>query len=327
MANAFTDIVSGASLGTNLVKTAYDRLVEFALRPMPWYRALADKRPVQQTQPGSSVVFNLYQDLAVATSTLNEVVDPDAVAVPATTNVTVTLNEYGNSALVTRKLRLFSLSDVDPGIADVIAYNMVNSLDQVVRDILRVGTNVVRENGGALKAVGAAGSALTSVGNSDTFKSRDIRAAVAYLRKQSVMPRAGDAYVGYLHPDVAFDLRGETTNADWRTPHAYSAAGNIWGGTVGEYEGVLWVESPRAYSAADGANATPQTTVHRTLICGRQALAEAVAEEPAVRIGPVTDKLMRFRPIGWYGVLGWAIYRQDAVVRIETTSSLAPAGA
>jgi N4-gp56 family major capsid protein len=318
MANAYTDILSGTSLGTNLVKTAYDRLVEFNLRSLPWYRAIADKRPAQQTQPGTSVVMNLYQDLTPAVATLAETTDPDSVAIPATTQVTVTLNEYGNAALVTRKLRLFSLSDVDPAVADIISFNMVDSLDQVVRDILRVGTNVVRENAGVLKPVTTPG-ATNLVAATDTFKSRDIRAAVAYLRKKSAMPRAGDSYVGYLHPDVSYDLRSETTGADWRTPHAYSAAGNIWAGVIGEYEGVTWIETPRAYSANDGASTA---VVHRTLICGRQALAEAVAEEPHVILGPVTDKLLRFRPIGWYGVLGWSIYRQDALVRIETSTSL-----
>ena len=56
-------------------------------------------------------------------------------------------------------------------------------------------------------------------------------------------------------------------------------------------------------------------------IC-KQALAEAVAEEPHVIFGPIVDKLMRFRPIGWYGVLGWKRYRDAALVRIETTSSI-----
>lgn len=319
MANVYTDITSGASLGTNLVKTAYDRLVEFALRPMPWYRTLADKRPVQQSMPGSTIVFNLYQDLATTTATLNETVDPDAVAIPATSNVSVTLNEYGNAALVTRKLRMFTLSDVDPGIADILAYNMVDSLDTVVRDVVRQGTQAVREVGGALKGVGAAGSTTNAVTATDVFKSRDVRAAVSALRGKSVMPKQGDYYIGYMHPDVAFDLRSETTNADWRTPHAFSGASNIWGGTVGEYEGVVWVETPRAYSATDGASAAK---VHRTLVFGRQALAEAVAEEPHVVFGPVVDKLARFRPIGWYGVLGWSIYRDQAIVRIETSSTL-----
>lgn len=319
MANAYTDITSGASLGTNLVKTAYDKLIEFQLRSLPWYRSLADKRIVDQTQPGTSVVFNLYQDLAKATGTLNEIVDPDAVAIPQTTQVTVTLNEYGNAALVTRKLRMFALSDVDAGIADILAFNMRDSLDDVVKNVLMGGTQVVREVGGALKPVGAAGSTTGAVTATDTFKSRDVRASVAKLRANSVMPRIGDYFSGYMHPDVAYDLRSETTNADWRTAHQLSGSNQIWGGTVGEYEGVVWVETPRSHFANDGTTAAK---VHRTVIAGKQALAEAVAEEPHVIVGPVTDKLMRFRSIGWYGVLGWSLYRDQALVRVETSSSL-----
>jgi len=33
--------------------------------------------------------------------------------------------------------------------------------------------------------------------------------------------------------------------------------------------------------------------------------------------------LMRFRPMGWYGVLGFARYREEALYRIETGSSIA----
>jgi hypothetical protein len=68
---------------------------------------------------------------------------------------------------------------------------------------------------------------------------------------------------------------------------------------------------------------TPVTRVFSTIVCGQQAMAQAVAEEPHVVIGPVVDKLMRHRPMGWYGVLGFARYREEALYRIETGSSIA----
>ena len=88
---------SGTVVGANLVTQAYDKLVEFALRSVPSFRSVADKKPAMQSHAGSSVLFQLYNDLAVATAPLTETVDPDAVAVPATNTVAVTLNEYGNS--------------------------------------------------------------------------------------------------------------------------------------------------------------------------------------------------------------------------------------
>jgi N4-gp56 family major capsid protein len=318
MSDAFTDIASGASLGLNLAQQAFDRFVEFALRSQPQYRAVVDKRPVQQAMPGTSVVFNLYNDLSPATSTLTETVDPDAVAIPSTSNVTVTLNEYGNAALVTRKLRLLSLSDVDPGIADIIAFNMLDSLDILVRDTALGGTNVVRINDGDVLINSGTTGAVEAT---DIMESSAGRTAVAVLRNQSALPRVDSLYVGYMNPDVSYDLRSETgtSQATWRTPHEYSAAGNIWGGVVGEYEGIMWIETPRTFSDDDGDTSAH---VERTLVFGRQALAEAVADEPGVRIGPVVDKLMRFRPIGWYGLLGWNIYRDEAIVRIETSTSI-----
>jgi hypothetical protein len=78
-----------------------------------------------------------------------------------------------------------------------------------------------------------------------------------------------------------------------------------------------------AVTATTVVTVTPVTRVFSTIVAGKQALAQAVAEEPHVVIGPVVDKLMRFRPMGWYGVLGFARYREEALYRIETGSSIA----
>lgn len=317
MPNLYTDVLSGTSLGTNLVTAAYDKLVEYALRSMPLFRVFATKKVSDQSHPGDSIKFNLYDDLATAVTPLTETTDPDSVQVPDTNVVTVTLAEYGNATLTTRKLRLFALSDVDVGVANIVAYNMANTMDEVVRSVIRQGTNVTRENAGSmLFNSGTAGAVEVD----DTMKSRDIRSAVAKLRGRSAMPWDGSNYITVLHPDVSYDLRSEAgSGATWRPPHEQSGASSIWAGNVGSYEGSIFIESPRTYSALDG---TGSIRVHRTIMVGQQALAEVVAEEPHVIVGPVTDKLMRFRPVGWYGVLGWARYREEAIQRIETSSSI-----
>ena len=341
MANAYTDTSSG-SLGTSLVQTAYDRYVEFALRAVPLVRDVADKRPVQQAMPGSSVVFQIYTDLSAVTAPLSETTDPDAVALGNTTTTTVTLQEYGNASLATRKLELFSLSDVDPAIADIIAFNMADSLDTVALNTLIGGTNAIAEVGGNAVSTYAGtytnGTTQKSILGTDTIKSRDIRLAVAKLRANKAVPRQGEYYWVGIHPEVSHDLRAETGSGGWRDDHKYSETGSseFWPGTIGTYEGAMFVESPRMFSAADGTGGstgsgtfgsawtygTGGVRVFRTLVAGKQALAEAVAEEPHVIFGPIVDKLMRFRPIGWYGVLGWARYRETSLVRIESSSSI-----
>jgi N4-gp56 family major capsid protein len=303
------------SNGAGLVQKAYDRLVEFALRSQPLLRSVADKRPARQSMPGSSVVFQIYSDLSKATTALSEQVDPDSVAIGAPTAVTVVLNEYGNAVLTTRKLQLMSLAEVDPAIANIVAFNMADSIDEIVQTELRAGTNVIY----ASNASGTRATATTNVTGAHTLKAADIRLAVAKLRAGKAVARKGSLYWCAIHPEVSHDLRAETGSASWRLPHEYQSNDAIWAGEIGTFEGAYFIESPRMYNATDGGSSA---RVFRTLLAGQQALAEAVAEEPHVVIGNVTDKLMRLRPIGWYGVLGFKRYREEALYRIESSSSI-----
>ena len=308
MPNAYT----GTSAMSNLVKAAYDRYVEFALRSQPMFRDLADKRPVQQAMPGSSVVFSLYQDLAAATTALTETVDPDAVALSNPNTVSVTLNEYGNVVLETKKLSEFAFSDVDPAIANIIAYNMADSIDKLVVNTLITGTNVL---------YGGNATSTVTVDASDIISGSLIRKSVAKLRAANAVPRDGMLYAAYMHPEVSHDLRSETGALAFEDVRKFTEpnVGNILNGVTGVYGGAYVVETPRAYVATDGASSAK---VYRTIIAGQQALAEATAVEPGVVIGPVVDKLMRQRPLGWYSLQGWAVYRDAALYRLETGSSI-----
>jgi N4-gp56 family major capsid protein len=332
VANAFT----GSAAMANLVQTAYDRALEFALRAQPLFRMVADKRPVQQAMPGSSVVFELYQDLAQQITPLNELVDPDAVAAGNPTTVTVTLNEYGNAILVSNKLDLFSFTDVTAGLVNQVAWNLVDTVDLLVQNVLAGGTQTLRRDGVsgalgygfgstptnpvALTSVGISGGAGTSVMNSDMA-----RFATTQLRTNKVHPNKGSYYVAYSHPQALYELRRETGAGSWRQPHEYSAADNIWSAEFGEYEGACYIETPRAQNTQSGAGtSTNQARVYNTYYTGQQSLAEAVAEEFHTVRGPVVDKLTRFQPLGWYGVAGWSLYRPEALIVAQTTSTARP---
>jgi N4-gp56 family major capsid protein len=305
--------LGGTAGGAGLVQKAYDRLLEFALRSEPLIRSVADKRPTNQSIPGSTVVLQRYVDLAAKTSTLTETDDVDSLTMSTPTSVTITLAEYGNSVLVTRALELFSLADVDPAIANIIAFNLADSIDAVAMTTLRGGSNVIYS--------GSTATSTATVTAAATISSANIRKAVAKLRANKAVARKGSLYWAGIHPEVSHDLRAETGSAGWLLPNQYgSVQDRIWAGEIGQYEGAYFVESPRLYTATDGASSAK---VYRTILAGQQALAEAVAEEPHVVIGPVVDRLMRHRPMGWYGVLGFARYREEALYRIESGSSIA----
>ena len=345
MANAYNSTTS--AVGTNIALAAYDRYIEMALRATPFISDLADKKPAQQAMAGSSVVFQIFTDLAVATSPLSETVNPDAVALGATTTISVPLVEYGNSSLATRKLELTSLTDFDAALADIVAFNMKDTIDTIALNELVFATNGFAYAAGTListyNATYTNGVSQGLVQSTDIIKSAAVRTAVAKLRTNKVVPRSGEDYWVGIHPEVSFDFRSETGSAGWRDDHKYSETGasEFWAGTIGTYEGAMFVESPRMFNTADGATGTAANTsytgtfgttsyvygttgtrVFRTLIAGKQALALAIGEAPTFVAGPIVDPLMRVRPIGWRALLGFKRYRPEALIRLETTSSI-----
>jgi N4-gp56 family major capsid protein len=303
--DGYTDTTASSLGGTfgsaGLVQQAYDRLVEFELRAQPLLRTIVDKRPAQQAMPGSTVSLQIYKDLTRTTAELDEIDDPDAESVATPDIVNLVMKERGKVAMSTIRLGSLSLAPVDPALANLIAFNMADSIDKLVLDALLEGTNV-RNAGGGVDATG-------------TIEAADVRYVTAKLRGNKASGRKGSLYWAGIHPDVAHDLRAENSgNAEWRAPHSYVDTAGIYNGEVGTFEGAFFVESPRL---------EPVDGVYPTIFCGQQALAEAVAIEPHVVIGNIIDPLKRKMPIGWHGILGHAIYRDAALYRVESGSSIA----
>ena len=304
--------LTGTSAISNLVRTAYDQYVRMALRSIPVMRALADVKPVQQAMPGSSVVFSIYSDLAQATATLTEATDVSSIALGNPTQVPVTLNEYGSAVTTTKKLNLTSFNDVDQALADIIAYNAADSIDAVVASVLTAGSNVLY--------AGTATSTNTVAATQKMTVSL-LRQAVTELRTNKAVPRMGELYVAYLHPRQAADLRAESGTGGFQDIVKYTdnVSKTIIPGAVGVIEGAMVIETPRVPVVSNGAS--PSVSVYRAVIAGREALAEAKAQDISTIIGPEVDLLRRFRTIGWYYFGGFARLREAALYRIESTAS------
>lgn len=305
----------------NYDQAAYELLAYMALRPELYFRGVADVKPTNQSMPGSSVIFTIQSDIAVQSTTINESTDVTPVTL-ADSQVTVTLGEYGQAVTTTALIRGTSFVPLDPIVANVVGFSAGQSVDTVIRDVLKAGSNVRYSTGS-----GSAPAGRTTVTPSNTFRAVDARRVLAELRGANV-PTIGGMYLGFIHPDVSYDFRGETGAAAWRDPHTYSQPGEIWNGEIGAFEGTRWIETPRAPVFADAGSSTTLTDVYATLVLGRQALAEAWSNTdgngsmPRIAPTPVTDTLRRFTGMGWYFLAGWSIFRQACLRRIESASSI-----
>ena len=308
-----------AFTGTGQVSSstgAFEQMAYFALRSNPLYEMIADVRSTAQTHNGASVTFDIYDNMAAATGALGEAVDVVPVALGDSTAV-VTLVEYGNAVETTAKLRGTSFLNVDADAANVIGYNMVDSLDQVVAAVAAGGTNDILPTGRA---------ATVNIVAGDTITADQTRTAAAKLRDKSAPGFENGNYVGMIHPNVAFDLRSQTAVTDVIAYQIRQDGQAVRNGSIGTWGGVEFIENPRAHiQTGAGAGAID---VYDTVIAGRQALAKAFSrapgfgEQPQIVYGPTTDYLRRFVSVGWYHLCGYGRFREDCLQRVESSSSL-----
>lgn len=297
---------------TDLVETAFDRKVEWKFRSMPQFRDIVSKRPERQAMPGDVVVFTIQNDLdyTVAKTPLSETVDVTDRARPAPTRVSVTLNEYGDATVDTIRLRKLAFTDIAEEQVTVLGRSMVDTIDELVRDVIDASTNLYTIDNGSPGVIGT--SAPTTYGNA---AARLFATAVSRMRSQNVPSLRGrDVYPTYVHPDVALDLRLETGDQGWLKPHSYVDPSNIYRGETGTFVGAAFIETPRVQKVG---------TTYTSYMCGWQGVAEACAIEPHTVVGPVIDKLKRFYPLGWHALCGWSLFRPESIRLLKSTSSIA----
>lgn len=300
-----------------LVLAAHEKLMRYALRPQLFYDALCEVKPTNLTNRGATVNFHITSDLAEASTPLTETADVTPVAF-AESAVPVTCQEYGNAVKTTAFLRATSYIEVNPIVSNVIGYNAGVSIDTVARNAFEAGTQVYFQDGTA--------GPRNTVAAADTLNGNNVRKAVAKLRGANVPTYGNGTYRGLIHPDVAYDFKGATGGTNWSDPHVHSDPTGIFLGVIGTFQGVTFMESPRAPKFA-GAGATG-ADVYGTLIMGREALAKAYStgddygQMPVMVDSPVTDALRRFKGLGWKHFVGYAPFRQAALARIESGTQI-----
>jgi N4-gp56 family major capsid protein len=311
---AFTDTTALSQL----LQTAFQLRAYKPLRTLPIYEQFIGPDEIKwvsgsDPQPGSTVTFSFVDDLTETPTTIAESTDVTPTAL-SSSQISVTAQEYGFAVTVTQRLNAVGLVTVSPIAAERIARQMVTWHDNIAKLVVQAGTNVV--------FAGTATSRAT-VTTAMNLSSAKVRQIVAKLRGAGAMPVREEKYAGLVHPDSTVDLRAEpsTTNGGWRPVHEYQDKMAIYNGEVGTYEGAVFVESPRAPLFADSGS--PATVdVYGSLFLGREAMAQAVGYQRQIVVGPQTDNLRRFFPVGWKSMIGFGVFRQGALWRLESASTI-----
>lgn len=302
---------------TLLIEKALNRTADWALREVPTFRQMVDKNTGTLTNPGQPAKLVINNDLSLATTELTENVDPDSVALPAPTVVTVSPKEYGNATLRTLKLTELTFTNVVPDIAKTVGRNMIDSTDKLYQNVFDTGTNILSLEGGTWQTTHTANSVTAT----DVLTASGAARAATKMRVRLAEPRMDGLWGALIHPNVAYDLKRESSSTANTWYYAHANAGDatpIYRGEIGQFVGVRFIENAKCTVAA---NATP-VNVYTSYFMGAEPLVEHVVVEPKIVVGEVTDKLRRFFPVGWYSFLNMALYRSESLQLVKTASSV-----
>jgi N4-gp56 family major capsid protein len=283
-------------LGTNIVTKAYDLAAWPALRPELIFDQFATVGSNNQSHQGSSVQFTFVDDLPEQVTPLLENIDVDSIALESTT-VNVVMAEYGAAVTRTALLRGTGFIPVDPIAAERVGYNAGASVDTLARTALDAAT----------EAIG---------GGTANLDSWLLREAVMTLQSKNVRPFSGGLYVAVVSPVQAQQLKSESDAAGWRyvVGENPGAGNSIYMGEIGTFEGCRIIVNNHLGAAGSG------------YVLGAEALAKAYSRAPGfgptprVVVSPVNDKLRRFATVGWYWLGGYKVFRDDAVVKLSTST-------
>lgn len=248
---------------------------------------------------GKQVIFNRFSPLALVTSALVEGTNPTAVSL-TDTQVTVTLAEYGNSINVTRLLGTVDIDDRDKEKIDVVAQNMGESLDALVRNALQSGSTVLNGNG-----------AITS---------NLVAQTVATLKENKALMYPGTfGWIGKIQPETEYDLIITTT---WQNAAAYSNVQALYAGEIGALYGVRFLVSNQGYVTAG------TTPYYANFIHGREAFGvyDNKLDPPKMYIVTGADSsnpAERFHVISWAGQFAAIVLNSAWIINLVTTSAIA----
>ena len=319
-AGDFTSVTAGTgSLSQHLVQTAYDLFLRAQLNSMPALRQFVSRTPVNPSMQGDSIVLQKWPwfgetAITAAKTPLTEEADVAPTKMPATSTVTVTAEEYGFAVATTRFFANRTLAPFDEHKARAIADHAGKVIDELVQDSIKAGITETTTDGDPENA-------LTS---GDDLTAAHVREVVTTFRANNVPTWDNEFYVAVVHPNVIHDLREETGPGGWRVAKEYIDDSLIRRGEVGEFEGVRFVQNNRVRKgagSATGHNAGPANT-YNNYFFGYGGLLEYVKEDVHTVVGPVVDNLNRFRTLGWYADLGFAVYEPLAIQDVISGASL-----
>lgn len=295
---------------SSVVKAYYDKRFLMRATAEFVYKQLGKVGTVPKGE-GKTVVWNRYTNPTAKTSALTEGTDPTPSGLSATL-VSATISQYGNFEQVTDILSLTSIDNSISSAVDLLAYEAALSIDTVIRNITVAGTAVNYASGVANR---------TSIAATNVATIADVRKAVRTLKGQNAKPQSGGTYMAVIHPDVEYDLQGDS---NWVAAVAYTNMGveRIYNGEVGKLYGVRFLNTTQAPILTNSGSAGVE--VYQSMFFGQEAFGVSELQGLSTFVDSPSPRsaLRLYSDVGWKSGFCAKILNDNFMVRLESAASL-----
>lgn len=320
------------------IQTIWSKEILFQAMPVLRFEQFAVKKTELGVQPGLTINFMRYNNLAVdATgSELTEGVRMEPVALTAS-QIQITVKEHGHATAVTELLLNASFDDVMASASRLLGRHMAQSMDIQARNTLY--QNAIPFGGGSAVAPNVtfgrtASATRTSVSPYDGgtvgvaatpgyMSPAAVKDAVEVLASQNI-PRLGDTYVCFVHPSQSRALR------DWPEfieVTKYAAPGNFMLGEIGRLYDVVFIETTQVEKGLDtsaigsglpnAGSGDVNAESYLAIMIGDNSFGHAISLPVELRDGGVID-FGREHGLAWYSIWGFGMITHESRVLINT---------
>lgn len=273
------------------------------------YKTVLDQFAYKEKIPASSsttIKFNQYSDLAVATTPLSEGTPPSETQLTVTP-ITATIDQLGAFVKLTDIAELTVKHPVTQKANELLGVQAARTYDRLINSTVVAGTNVIYSGGQTVR---------TGIVNASKITFADVQKAVALLRNNGADTFEDGNFVMVIDPSVEVDLLTDTQFAN--TVYRQTGKNELYKGAITSFSGVTIVRSNNIPTIAS------TNTVHTSYVFGKDAFAVTDLQTLSFyKDGPGTtaDPLHQIMTMGWKVGFKSVVLNQNWMVRIESGST------
>ena len=304
------------------VNNFYDRTMLMRAVPLLLHTKFAQVRDIPNKSGTDTIKFRRYTNLTAATTALSEGITPAGSSL-SITDITATVLQYGDFITLTDVVTFETPDPILTETSQLLGDQAGDTLDQLCRNIVVAGTNVMFATGTERNDITAAAK-LTStlvrkaVRTLKRAKAKRITRMINASTGISTEPVAA-SYIGIVHPNTTYDLK---TDSLFVPIEKYSSNTTAMEGEIGKIDEVRFIESTNAVvftGEGDG-----NVDVYGTIIFGQEAYGISRISGQAMQnivkplgSGGSSDPLDQRQTSGWKATFVAKILNNDFIIRIE----------